>query len=197
MNIDNNIEQLDILEKINKALDSTSDKYMCRFTLFQFLQLKRMEQNKRDYVGYILLKGKKNTQDKNSYTLDNAYIGTLNSRILEELKTVEIDDYFFELICQFNSKDYLTELLRNIAKKKQIDLPENLSCYEIFCILKNKDESIFRSYEENTKKHKQDSYFHFRFFKLSDAFAPYEDDIWEALQPEFGWRNAYNLTRGL
>lgn len=189
------MESISIIDEINNSINDSFNKQMCRFALYQYLKIKKTTENKRDYVGYILQKSNNGSKNQ-SYSIRNSYISTLNSsKILEEVKNVEIDDYYYELLCQYYEENKLIKIFQNIAKEKQISLPEGLNCFELFNIIKSTDKTIFESYNADSNKRNHDSLFHFRFFKLSSNFADRENLLWTALQPEFGWRNPYKLVR--
>lgn len=53
--IDEIHSDIEKFEQINGVIkDCKCDKYSCRFNLFQFLQLKHLNNIDRDYVGYIM-----------------------------------------------------------------------------------------------------------------------------------------------
>ena len=169
-----------ILDEINKDLRKAynGELFKIRLVLFQFFQLKYISKFKPNYIGYILYKN----------TLDVLEVGTLsNAKIFTEVKDIEVNDYYFELLGQFYSELNLKEKFTSILKSQNIQFPLDSSLYNLFLILKNNNENIFRQRE----------YFHFRFFKLSDKYAPYESILWEALKEVYGWRLKYKLRRGL
>ena len=168
-----------ILEEINKDIQKKydGDLYKCRLILFQYFKLKNLYNRHRDYVGFILYDG----------TLSPSEIGTLrNAGILAEEKNIKIDNYYFELLCQFYKPQILKEKIKSILNQHNIPYDENDSIYGMFLKLKNSDENIYKKRE----------YFPFRFFKLSEKYAPYESVLWETLKQEYGWRLPYKLVRG-
>ena len=169
-----------ILDEINEDLrkEYNGDLYKCRLVLFQFFQLKHLSKFNPDYIGYILYNNIINVLE----------VGTLsNAKILTEVKDIKITDYFFELLGQFYNEKFLKEKFASILKSQNIQFSLDSSLYDLFKTLKNNNENIFRQRE----------YFPFRFFKLSDKYAPYESILWEALKEESGWRLKYELKRGL
>ena len=177
-----------IIDEINNDLQKeyNGDLFKCRLVLFQFFQLKQLSRFKPDYIGYTLLKSVKNS--KAQYALDIPEVGALsNAKIFTEVKNVAIDDYYFELLKQFDSELSLKEKFTSILNSLNISYNKESSLYELFQCLKNNNEDIFRQRE----------HFAFRFFKLSDKYAPYESTLLEALKEEHGWRQNFKLVRGI
>ena len=116
------LSQENIIDEINKDIvrfEENSkglkyDLYMCRFNLFQFFQLKYMDNKNQNYIGYIMQTANKG---KKQYTLENTVIGTLRSAgILTEVDDIEINEYFYELINQFYSERELEHILSKIIQ---------------------------------------------------------------------------------
>lgn len=178
----------DILQEVEKDIreNYNGDFFKCKLVLFQFFQLKYLSDRNREYIGYFVNRSKKDKKLVSS--LDIPEVGALNNAgIFKEIKDIKVDDYFLELLQQFFSDKNLIEKFKSILNSKNISYEDNYSLQELFSCLKNNNEDIFRNRE----------YFSFRFFKLSDKYAPYESVLWEALQPEFGWRLKYQIRRGL
>lgn len=174
-----------ILDEINKDLKKAynGELFKCRLILFQFFQIKEQQ----EYVGYIMHKSK-NNEGKYQYTLDISEIGTLNNaNILTEVKKINIDDYFFKLLLQFYSEQTLKIKFTSILDSQNIAYEDKNTLYELFLSIKEHNEDIFRNRE----------YFSFRFFKLSDKYAPSKNILYEALLPEFSWRLNYKIKRGI
>lgn len=200
--IHNDIEQF---EKKDTQKEVKSDKYMCRFNLFQFLQLKYLKNKNHAYVGY-LMQFFINDNNKKQYSLVNSVIGTLKQAgILSELDEIEIDDDFYELLCQYYSDDYLNQTFLKIISENGIEYDKKISQnYELFNVIKKYDKTIFYTYYRKiTKKGeisknkfvKENAYFFFRYFCLSDKYLQYENVLWESLKEEFGWRLKYKIVR--
>lgn len=203
------LSQENIIDEINKDIvrfEENSkglkyDLYMCRFNLFQFFQLKYMDNKNQNYIGYIMQTANKG---KKQYTLENTVIGTLRSAgILTEVDDIEINEYFYELINQFYSERELEHILSKIIQELNIECTA-VTNFDKFCTIKDFDKNVFTTYYRTmtqkgelskNKKIKDNAYFHFRYFRLSDKYAPFEEILWEGLKKEFGWRLKYELVR--
>lgn len=205
------LDETNILEEINKDIEKSgikNDKYVCRLTLYQFFRAKYENNKNRDYVGYILY-GRKTPDGKNNYTLDISNIGTLNTvGILSEIDNVPVDDDFYELLLQFYSEDDLKIIFNSMILENGILHNENADLRLFFESIKMFNPDLFKTYEDRkfnqktqeynkTRNYKDNAYFYFRYFRLSDKYTEYENVLWKALQSEFGWRNKFKMLRGV
>lgn len=204
--INNDIEKFE-----QNGKDCKCDKYACRFNLFQFLQLKYLNDKNNNYVGYIMhyvcQKNDNTGEIRKTYSLDNSVISTLNrANILEEIKDIKYDNYFFELLKQYYSDEMLKEIFLKIIHIENLKInAQNEDLYSLYNAIKDSDENVFKTYYKKTLKdgslgkkdyiNSEKGYFFFRFFKLSDKYAKYENELWEVLKNEFGWRLNYKIVR--
>ncbi|MCQ2789096.1 MAG: hypothetical protein MJ229_01835 [bacterium] len=218
---------LDIENFENKTENCQVDLYMCRFTLFQFFQLKYLENRNREYIGYLMnyvcQENKETGEIKKVYSLDNSYISTLNrANILEEVKQfrydeelntwfendIKYDEYFFELINQYYSENDIKRYFLEIIESEKINIEtESKSNIELFNVIKENNIKIFYSYYRKINKNgsfgkkpminTKNRHFVFRYFKLSEEYMKYEKELWDALKEEFGWRLKYKISRKL
>lgn len=144
----------------------------CKMTLFDFMRLKAESQN--EYIGYLV----------EGSALSNSEVGTLkNAGILKEIKNINYDDYYFSLLCDFHSEHLLKILFKEILQKNNISYTNSLENKEMFLLIKNHNQDLFKEK------------FRFRFFKLSEKYAPFEKELWEELKKDFGWTLNVKLVR--
>ncbi|MBO6272914.1 hypothetical protein J6O48_09085 [bacterium] len=196
---------LEIIDNKIRENAPQADLYMCRIILFQFFQVKYKNLKNIDYVGYILYGNRKGQQI--TYSLDVTDIGTLNNAgVLSEVFEIEYNDDYYDLLIDFYSEQQLNQKFRQIIEINNIicsDLNDN---YVMFNDIKNYNSDLFRTYQKKVlnkngtisraRRFNQNAYFHFRFFRLSEEFAPYENILWEALKEQFPHRLMIPLVRG-
>ncbi len=188
---------MNILQEIENDLrvNFNGNLATCRLVLFQFFQLKYENGQNFEYVGYLVNRFKKG--DKIVPSIDIPEIGALsNAGILEEVKDVEYNDYFYHLLTQFYSETQLNSIFQTIIKENNILCLNGCNNLATFETIKNFDENLFKTYEDNKKSYRKNAYFAFRFFKLSEKYAPYENELWELLKEQYGYRLACPLVRG-
>ena len=187
MNILQEIEK-DIRKKFNGNIAQ------CRLVLFQFFQLKYENGNNYDYIGYFVNRFKKD--GKTISCLDVSPIATLkDAGILEEVFDIEYDDYFYHLLTQFYSETLLNTMFQTIMKDNNILCLNGCDNHTTFETIKNFDKNLFKTYEKKGN-YRKNVYFAFRFFRLSDKYAPYEKELFEELKKQYGYRLNFPLVRG-
>lgn len=192
--INNDIQKLEDKKNNKNNTKIKYDKFMCRLGLFNFFQIKYMDNRNLDSVGYPLSRSKEKT-----YTLTTAEIATLSAAgILTEIKdNIDYGENYYTLLTQINSEAILNYTFDKVIKENNIPCDTTATLQEKFGTIKNYDINLLKTYEENGKNFRKNAYFHFRFFRLSDKYALYEKLLWEALKKEFGWRLQYKMVRSL
>ncbi len=149
-----------------------------RYNLFQFLKLKNLYGRKRECVGcigYINKKTKHFELEVQGYaSLSTKQKNYKKRKILKEINESKVDKiYYFELLLQYFSKEYLTnKFINNVSVEEKI-LLKNKNFYQIFCWLKEFKPEIITNIAK------------FRFLTLEDIFSPYENEIYEWLKLEY------------
>ena len=187
------MDKSNILLELEKDVrkNYNGDFFKCKLILFQYFKLKYLSGKNRNYIGYIV-----NYSKRSSY-LQIPEIGALNNAgVLEEVKEIKYDEYFLELLQQFYSEEVLKSILQKIIRENNILCLNNQSNKELFSIIKENNQDLFKTFKADNRTYKENAYFYFRFFKLSDKYSPYESVLWESLKQEFGWRLQYDIVRG-
>lgn len=196
---------LDIIDRKIKENAPKADLYMCQVILYQFLKVMYSQNNKHDYVGYIMYGNRQN--GVTTYSLDVTNIGTLkNAGILSEVIDIEYDDSFYELLMTYYSENELKNKFLKILNDNNIKYDSDNS-YHLYKTIKQTNKDLLKTYEDKisnqdgtaskNRRFRKKTYFYFRFFRLSDVMKNNENILWEQLQKKYGWRNEFSLIRGI
>lgn len=185
MPIENVIKELEFdLRKTLKTKNGNDYKNIIKsklkLNLFQFLKIKNLYNRKRPCIGCIYYRNKKGTIIEHGVP---EYVNLVTRGVLQEVKNENIN-YYFELLLQYYSKEYLQRLFLSKITEDERELLKNKNFYDLFCWLRNSHPSIITGANN------------FRFYTLAEKYEKYESEIYEWLSERFDYMVNLKIQRG-